>query len=760
MLRLAKSPLLWLHIVVLVILFFFFGKYLLHPNTYVFNQWGDGIKNYFTPAWYIEYDNGVHFSGMNYPFGDHVVYTDNQPALSLVLNWIDDHIFPLAQYTVGIINTLMLLSFWLCAYLLYRILRHYNIPAWPAMLCAVIITCLNPQADRITAHYALSYCFYIPLLWWLHIRAQQKNYTILHTGLLIVVVFFFGFIHLYYLLLSALFFVTYTLVLLIKEKKFTREIICNIFICAVPVILVFGLMHLTDKITDRPATPYGFFTYKASLQSVFLPRGGWFTAFLQNKLHMRPANYEGYAYIGFAGTLTAIISLVLYIKKSRKAHTLRTQILPVPGNLSVYVMAAILSLLFSMTVPFNLGLQKLLYALPLIKQFRSPGRFAWIFYFIFLVYTVVFLYKVYINLRINKKITAITFIAIVFCISLLEANTMLNNQKRILDHNSSRNPLALTNTFWTSVLTSNGYSFSDFQSILFVPYFLNGSEKFYIDRSGYDSGKAMEIAYQTGLPLIDGMMSRTSVSQTLQLAQLDGSSLLKKDIIKKLSDKKILLITNEKELTGSEKYLISRSAFIGQQAHLKFYAMPVEALDDTQNILQDYFRSNKDSLYYSESAQFYAEQPLQLFYRNDLDDRTSDEPFMGAGSLNTDKKVIVAEIPVQVQDTIWAELSCWVKAYTETTAFPTLNADLLDANGERLHQYAANAKFSSDVQGHWVRASENFPIPPACVRIRLETNDSRLINMDNILLRHTAFDAFYGLNDDGSFRFNNYPIGN
>ena len=92
------------------VLYVGFGKALTRPNIYVFGKGFDAWKNYFTPAWFVEYDSGFHFSGMNHPFGEHVLFTDNQPLISWILGLINQNLFSISNYTVGILNLLMLFS--------------------------------------------------------------------------------------------------------------------------------------------------------------------------------------------------------------------------------------------------------------------------------------------------------------------------------------------------------------------------------------------------------------------------------------------------------------------------------------------------------------------------------------------------------------------------------------------------------------------------------------------------------------------------
>ena len=60
------------------------------PSCHLFVDSADGLKNYFTGAYFVKHDGfGVWSEGMNYPYGEHVVYTDNQPIISMILKAVD-----------------------------------------------------------------------------------------------------------------------------------------------------------------------------------------------------------------------------------------------------------------------------------------------------------------------------------------------------------------------------------------------------------------------------------------------------------------------------------------------------------------------------------------------------------------------------------------------------------------------------------------------------------------------------------------------
>src|SRR6187402_724409 len=70
----------------LLVLIYFYYEVLFHPNDYLLSPHGYGIKNYYTYLFHAKYDSDFwNFGGMNYPYYEHMVYTDGHPLLSLVI---------------------------------------------------------------------------------------------------------------------------------------------------------------------------------------------------------------------------------------------------------------------------------------------------------------------------------------------------------------------------------------------------------------------------------------------------------------------------------------------------------------------------------------------------------------------------------------------------------------------------------------------------------------------------------------------------
>lgn len=98
--------------IVALFLLVFFWPVLRSPNSIPLGGSPDALKNYYTPWYHAKFDTSyVWFNGMNYPFGEHVTYTDCQPLVANSIRFISVNITDISDYTIGIVNLLMLFSF-------------------------------------------------------------------------------------------------------------------------------------------------------------------------------------------------------------------------------------------------------------------------------------------------------------------------------------------------------------------------------------------------------------------------------------------------------------------------------------------------------------------------------------------------------------------------------------------------------------------------------------------------------------------------
>ena len=167
-------------VLIAAFVFSFYGKTFISPNKFLFSVSGDAIKNYYTYACHIKNDSSyINFEGMNYPYGEHFLYTDCHPVICTSVKYLSSFFPELPGYSIGLINFFMIFSFFITAVLLLYIFQMYKVNNIIGILGALGITVMAPQVFRMTGHISLSYSFFIPLTFILTLKsytgANQKN---------------------------------------------------------------------------------------------------------------------------------------------------------------------------------------------------------------------------------------------------------------------------------------------------------------------------------------------------------------------------------------------------------------------------------------------------------------------------------------------------------------------------------------------------------------------------------------------------------
>ena len=72
-----SRQILFVALAALLVVFIYHGNVLVNPGSYMFSTTGDGIKNYYTFVYHTIYDDSaLEFGGMNWPFGEHVIFIE------------------------------------------------------------------------------------------------------------------------------------------------------------------------------------------------------------------------------------------------------------------------------------------------------------------------------------------------------------------------------------------------------------------------------------------------------------------------------------------------------------------------------------------------------------------------------------------------------------------------------------------------------------------------------------------------------------
>lgn len=744
----------------IALILLFFGKIALQPNSYIFGQGGDGIKNYFTPAYYLKHDMGWEFTGMNYPYSEHVVFTDNQPIVAAALNFIDDHLFTISHYTIGILNVLMLLSLLFSIVIVFSILKHYYLPSWYAIPAALIIGFFTPQIFRFPAHYALAYGLVVPAIWWSLIKINTNKRRSLYQVLLVLFGAVIAWVHVYYVMIYAVFIAAYYTVgalYRVKDKGAAlRYWGMGMAIALLPMLIFQIILFLTDTITDRPESPYGIFAYTTSFESVFLPIEGPFLSLWNYFIKVAAAKAEGYAYIGIVGFVVFIFTFFKmghFVYKRQWKQVLRPVL---PRDLAQMFWASILVLVFAMGLPFKI-MPFILDLIPPLKQFRSLGRFAWVFYYVFTVYAAVYIFILYRKLR-QKQLYSFAnwLLVLVLLLYSVEGFMQVKNRVKSLKKGNYGWVIFGKNTGYLDALKKANVSVDDFQAILPLPFYSIGSEKFYIETGNTVVVESFRAAYQTGLPLASGMMSRTSLAQSLKLVQLLSNEYIDKEIIADYPSQKplLLLVTNNK-LTPEEEALVKKATPVGNEGNISLYRLELSAFESKGKEIIAQFEAEKDSTLLTQNAFKVSEEGAVIHF--DAFDRGQATDF-GVETLKAGHgKVMLFNKKI---DPAWVgkplRVSLWLNAAGKSPAFPVFKYEQKDKAGKQVKYTAITAKYTNNVYKNWALVEHDFTLEAADNTIEL-TVEGKDIDIESLLIQKKGADVYLPLPLlDKKLMYNNY----
>jgi hypothetical protein len=117
-----------------LLLFTGFPDVLTHPNGVLMSDDLDAFKSYFNFSYYLRYGEGFKLDAVNYPYGDLLFYVNSHPIYQWILSWIEP-VFPsIVDYGPAIINLSMFISIALAPIFIFKILRHFSLPVWYAIV--------------------------------------------------------------------------------------------------------------------------------------------------------------------------------------------------------------------------------------------------------------------------------------------------------------------------------------------------------------------------------------------------------------------------------------------------------------------------------------------------------------------------------------------------------------------------------------------------------------------------------------------------
>ncbi|MBD3636207.1 MAG: hypothetical protein HUJ25_02605 [Crocinitomicaceae bacterium] len=716
------------------VLFYFFHTVLLAPNDYLFAPGGDGIKNYYTYLFHAKHDTEFwNFTGMNYPYYEHIVYTDAHPLLSYVIKFLG-----LQQFGIGILNFLMLLSYPVASVFLYLILRHYKVSVVWAVAAAIAITYLSPQLGRLMGHFSLAYAFAIPGMWWLLLKCRHGNSQLWAIISFLYLSCFFmthPYLGMILVMLCLLFwFIAY----LYNRSSWKTSAGFVAMQVVLPLVIFRVMVFITDTHVNRIDDPSGFFLLYGNWKSVLVPHSGPLSG-LGPAMGLEMPAWESWAYVGFASILFFLYSLG-YLIYDRKALPVK---LIFKHELFMFFIAAFAMLLFSFCFPFKYEWMRWITDyVGTLKQFRALGRFAWIFYYVFTLGSIVTLFHIY--KREGKRTLIATFFFVGVAFTLIEGHEDIGDvqEKITAQHNSFKEEhLSKDMKELVQYVEEN-----DYDAFIFLPFFHYSSESIMIlgeDQSVFD---AYMLSYHSGLPMMNCMASRLSLTESIKFNNLFSPAFMEKEIVYDLpTNHKIALITNQDPLNDNETRMVSvHTKEFGNETYT-LYPFDTEAWNNPSSY-QEVLRK-RDSARHKITENWKSSDPNVWFYYNSWNDKLS-EGLKGKGGYNSTKRGfdLIWESSTENMDTGKYEVSFWFNHALDRADLLTITELYYKDDQHPGWVDTYELKESNVVLRQWLRAEMEFTVNQNVdsVKVFVLGNESRKpYAVDELLVRKaTGADLF------------------
>lgn len=726
------------------IIFVKFRKIIFNLNDVIFSNSIDPIKSYYNFSYILKYggSDGLVHRGINYPYGDHLHMVNSHPLYVYIARLISP-VIDVSEYGVGIINGTMLFSMILGAVAIYLVLSELKMKRWYSILLAIIIQLLYPQFDRINGHFEMVFAPAIPFFFYLLLRfyrAQHKNPWIVFMILWSITC---GFIGAYLVAFCSIFVLSLLLVELVVHRQdlraYRRHGLQLLLIAAIPLIFMKSFTDITDFVSDRPSNPYGFFEYNANPLSIYLPS----TSILRSILLPRMYDYswEGRAYVGLPATIMTL-SLLLYVFY----HFIRARkfvIDPFNRNkqLWYYLLASFIVLLFSMSWPFDWGLQWVPDKITILKQFRALGRFSWVFYYILSFYTAYMLWYFYEEAKArNMHFAGVALL--VFALSHWAFDGVLNlkhtNYKKIKENTYLSEK---QRDVYHDRLATNGFDTETFQGIISIPFAQTNGDKMLFHKGEWFWREALAMSLHTGIPVIQSYSPRLSFSQAHTSIQLLSDPCIQKERLADMDDRPILLITDKSKLRAAEKRFADKGKLFFEKGNLQYFLLDVATLKNEYAACEKRYMEMNDAVGSSLAAT--ASDSSGHFYYESFDDLINDAPAThsgpGAFFIRDGEENILS---INLSDKHFhgaVEISFWMYFDKRKSDMPAGFIDIFDGNGKLVESKFTYSRESHNVQNNWVKNSVTTTVSPGYTyKVRLT---GEYVTIDDLLLRELTTDV-------------------
>lgn len=699
----------------------FFQDLMLFPYTTSPVISGDGLTIHYNLAYHAKYGSGAMLTSQYHPYAESIFMTDGHALLAVILAALRP-IFPaIGDHAVGTSNFLVFWSNPVAALLLFMSLRQLKI-RWPlAMIASILIAMLAPQIHRqMAGQFTLGFTWLLPLvIWYLLAWNNGKRYWV--KSLVVTATIYLLGLNNPYLYAIATTLVLATSGLAIAFKLLTpREIEWKrighwMAVFVTTTLMVYGTLAYFDSVADRTEVPFGFFHNTANwgglLSSTNLFAYDFFHGLLPD---LGKPRHENQIYLGIVPIIFALaFPVLLVVKRSRITLTQRPVLL-------LALLGSLAGLIFAFGLPFSWFKYWSYDNLGAVLQFRAPARFGWPFYYLLAITTVYFMNALY--ERAKHKTVVSALIGLALLVWSVEAGQYLSEK---LDGMQKVNALSKVELDRYRVIADeHAINLENYSSIFLLPTELGWTDKIHHNGTWRSNHDAYQLSLATGIPLLNGKLSRLSLSRSLQSLQITSNPLVEKTLLDEIVDgRDILVLAVKDESLDPEELRVKRlgtSLYQGEEVELlrlsiaRLRAEHLNAVTSAKrdtSVTEDYLRFDYESDPYT--------------------------AFTGAGSRRVGKgwndlvSLPLDSLPAAEE---W-QLSAWVFCDGRRFGGPKFDLKLLDEADKKVSTQNQWINKVYETQFGWQRLDFAFHAEDKATRMVLTANYDHPFYIDELMIR-------------------------
>ncbi len=716
------------------------------PNLHAPTFGGDGLTIHYNLQYHATFGEGVYLESQYHPHQESIFMTDAQAMAAVVLAGLRP-VFPsIGKYATGISNVLIFWSSPLAVLFLFLVFRQIGV-RWPlAFIFGCLIAMMSPQILRqLGGQYTLGFTFLLPMIAWYQLTYNgQKRYW-LKSLLVAMTVILIGLNNPYlYAVASALLMGAAGMGILLKITGLVRlpwnQLLQWVSVTLLTTITIALLLSAFDQVDDRVEVPFGFFHNVAAWGGMLTDSETYTYDFIRRVLpNLDTPRRENQMYLGLVPVLFAVcLPLILLVPKVRRVVRLTKT-----PTLLVLLVGTLPGLLLGFGLPFVYFEDWTYDHLGSLLQFRAPVRFSWPLFYILAIGAGFAISQFYEHWSGTKKVW---ILALPLLLWSVDAHQFLAGHTDGKDGPSAFTPKSI---FEKKTLADElGIDTARFSCIYLLPTEQGWSDKIHQDGSWRSNHDGYKLSLATGLPLLNGKLSRVGLSRVLRSLQIVSHPIIEKPALEELSsDKDILLLaSNENDLDPHEASLFATGKVIFSNEKVELRKVSPSTLKERSSVARTSAQKNSKA---------FSITPARLAF-----EENKDYAFFGNGSRKVAPGWTTFPLPEQ-PDSIKAketELSFWVFADKSRFGGPKFYLRQLDTNGKRLSEQKFWTNETFDTQKGWLRVAFSFTPEQETAKLELVGQYEFPYYIDELWLRETGVDTGFADAKGRRWMYNNYRL--